>query len=135
MKILECSTHGDKRFSALYARVSVYGVYDTIENHYQKCKKDASGNPVEKGKQPNHIVVNNKKLDIKYLTPYYKSLWVKYLDQNKDLVEFLKNFDDFNDKFKGKNTVNCQADVIRQYIKNGRESIINECFDFFNQIR
>ena len=39
MKILECSTHGDKRFSALYAKVSVYGVYDTIEIIIKNVRK------------------------------------------------------------------------------------------------
>lgn len=31
--------------------------------------------------------------------------------------------------FKGKST-NCQADVIRQYIKQGRDSILIECEEF-----
>lgn len=35
---LECSSKGDKRFSALYCKVSVNGKIDTIENHYQLNK-------------------------------------------------------------------------------------------------
>lgn len=38
VKILECSTAGDKRFSAFYAKVSVNGKFDSIENHYQWTK-------------------------------------------------------------------------------------------------
>ncbi|GAA4879506.1 hypothetical protein GCM10023310_69600 [Paenibacillus vulneris] len=52
-------------------------------------------------------------------------LWVKYLDDNPELVEYAKGFDDFNDIFKGK-SLNCQADVVRQYIKQGRESLVEE---------
>jgi hypothetical protein len=52
-------------------------------------------------------------------------LWAKYLDENKDVVEHLKQFDEFTDMFRGK-SVNCQADVIRQYIKEGRQSILQE---------
>ena len=53
-------------------------------------------------------------------------LWVKYLDNNPELVEYASEYDDYNDMFKGRYTVNCQADVIRQYIKQGRSSIMNE---------
>ncbi|GMX64532.1 hypothetical protein Elgi_38010 [Paenibacillus elgii] len=60
-----------------------------------------------------------------YLSQWYKMLWVKYLDDNPELVEYAKGFDDFNDIFKGK-SLNCQADVIRQYIKQGRESLVEE---------
>ena len=78
----------------------------------------------EKGLIP--VVINGKEMDKKYLTPFYKLLWVKYLDQHSELVEYASQFDDFHDIFKGKNTINCQADVVRQYIKQGRKSIMEE---------
>ena len=71
----------------------------------------------------------------KYLTPWYKLLWVKYLDNNPEIVEYASQFDDFHDIFKGKNTINCQADVVRQYIKQGRESIIEECKEFIELLK
>jgi hypothetical protein len=43
-----------------------------------------------------------------------------------ELVEYASKFDDFHDVFKGKNTINCQADVVRQYVKQGRKSIMDE---------
>lgn len=105
----------------------MYGKNANIETHYQNCKKfnDASIVSV-KGKNPDYIIINNLKLDKIYLTPFYKLLWVKYLDAHPDLVEYASKFDDFHDIFKGKNTINCQADVIRQYIKQGRQSIMEE---------
>ena len=39
MKILECSSAGDKRFSAFYALVDVFGVTNSIERHYQSVKR------------------------------------------------------------------------------------------------
>lgn len=51
MKILECSSKGDKRFSAFYAKIKVFGIYDSIENHYQNCKRDSNGRPVKKGQK------------------------------------------------------------------------------------
>ena len=125
MKSIECSSRGYKKASALYARVECFGIIDTIENHYQSVKRDKDGNPVRKGQRVDHIIIRGHKLDPKYLTPFYKLLWTKYLDENPDVVAHLSQFDEFTDMFRGK-AVNCQADVIRQYIKEGRESILQE---------
>lgn len=127
--ILECSSKGDKRFSALYAKVKVFGVYDSIENHYQNCKRDINNQVVGKGKKVYKMVIEKTKETIElspsFLTAYYKLLWCAYLDANPNLVEYASRFNDYHDTFKGK-AVNCQADVIRQYIKAGRSSILLE---------
>lgn len=78
-----------------------------------------------KGKTPTHIELNGKQYDVKYLSQWYKMMWVNYLDNNPHLVEYAKRFDDYSDMFKGR-SVNCQADVIRQYIKQGRDSLVAE---------
>lgn len=137
--ILECSTKGDIRFSAFGATVTIFNMTDKIENLYQLCKRFGSDvAPTDwkdcKGKQPTHLIINGLKLDVKYLTPWYKLLWLTYLDANPELVAFASQFDDYNDIFKGK-SVNCQADVIRQYIKVGRDTIVEEVqelLDLFN---
>ncbi len=79
-------------------------------------------------------MLNGRELDCKYLTPYYKLLWCKYLDENPDLVEYASKFDDYNDIFKGK-SINCQADVVRQYIKEGRETILEECRELIDVLK
>jgi hypothetical protein len=143
LKILECSLRGDKRYSAFYAKVAVNGVVKSIEEHYQLSKvfsdngKLITYNNVRdaKGKKPCAFIVNNKLYDIKYLSMWYKLLWVKYLDKHPELVAYASTFDDFNDMFKGKNTVNCQADVIRQYVKCGRNSIMKECMPLINLMK
>ncbi|MBP1308841.1 hypothetical protein JOD82_001861 [Paenibacillus sp. 1182] len=131
--ILECSSRGDKRFSALNAKVEVNikGIkrLDTIEAHYQDAKEfvDHVGHFVKakdwreakswqkEGRQIVRVNIRGTVLPIDYLTYYYKLLWVKYLDANPQLVAFAKQFDDFTDMFRGKSQ-NCQADVIRQYV-------------------
>lgn len=120
---LECSSRGDKRFSALYAKVNFNGIYDTIENHYQKCKRKNNHEKVKKGEKPDYIVINNYKLPVTYLSPFYKLLWYIYLEENKELVEYAGSFDSFTDMFKGKNTVNSQADVIKEYLFNKKQII------------
>jgi hypothetical protein len=109
--------------------VKVWGKWDSIEIHYQLCKRLGDYKPLTwkdaKGKQPTHIELNGKSYDIKYLSQWYKMLWVRYLDTNPELVEYASQFDDFNDIFKGK-SLNCQADVIRQYIKQGRDCLVVE---------
>lgn len=134
MKILECSSKGDKRYSAFYAKVKVWENYDSIENHYQLCKRFGDFKPTTwrdaKGKTPTHIELNGKCYDLKYLSQWYKLLWLRYFDTNPELVSYAAEFDDYSDIFKGK-SINCQADVIRQYIKQGRESILQDCSELW----
>ena len=46
---LECSSKGDKRFSAFYAFVEFDGKYDSIEHHYQNCKRNSKHQHCQKG--------------------------------------------------------------------------------------
>lgn len=127
LSVLECSSKGDKRFSAFYAYVEIFGRNTNIERHYQSSKKFYDETITKaKGLKPDYLEINGKQLDPKYLTAWYKLLWVKYLDQHKELVAYANEFDEFNDIFKGKKSINCQADVIRQYVKQGRVSIMEE---------
>lgn len=105
----------------------MFGRNTNIERHYQSSKKFYDETIKKtKGLTPDYIEINGKQLGKKYLTAWYKLLWVKYLDQHKELVEYASTFDDFNDIFKGKKSLNCQADVVRQYVKQGRSSIMEE---------
>ncbi len=122
---LECSSKGDKRFSALYAKVKYDGKYDSIENHYQKCKRKYNNTKVEKGQKPDYIIINRNKLPVNFLSPFYKYLWFIYLEQHKELVSFASSFDNYTDMFKGKKTINSQADVIKEYIQN-KEKLIKD---------
>lgn len=135
MNILECSSKGDKRFSAFYAKISIFGVFDSVENHYQLSKRfyGENGEVIipksfrdAKGKQADYFEVKGIQFPIEYLNSFYKLLWVKYLDANPSLVKYASTFDEFTDIFKGK-SMNCQADVIKQYVKEGRSSIMKEC--------
>ena len=122
---LECSSKGDKRFSALYAKVIFDDKYDSIEHHYQNCKRKYNSSKVKKGEKPDYIIINQYKLPINFLSPFYKYLWFIYLESHKDLVKYASAFDSFTDMFKGKNTINSQADVIKEYITN-KEKLIND---------
>lgn len=141
--VLECSTYkgdkitpkGDRRFSAWGAKVKVGEDFKFIEEHYQLCKRFKVDGVLiipkdwreTKGKQDIFCFeVMGKRYEPKYLSSYYNLLWIKYLDANPSLVEFAKKFDRFTDKFKGKTTVNCQADVISRYVKEGRASLLND---------
>jgi hypothetical protein len=147
MKILECSSIGDKRFSALYAKVKAFNKVDTIENHYQLAKvfdghyqgshwSDIKGKKSKvKEMTLTGIRLNGIDYNLKFLSQWYSLLWLRFLDKRPEHVKFLSQFDDFSDVFKGKGTENCQADVIRKYIKQGRESIIEECKELISILK
>jgi hypothetical protein len=128
-RVLECSSRGDKRFSALYAKLKIKGVTHTIEEWYQLSKRFGDFVPKTwkdgKGKRPTHIEINKHKFELKYLTPWYKLLWVGYFNSNPDLLEYAKQFDEFRDSF-ARRGCNNQADVIAEIVKNGKDSILRD---------
>lgn len=134
MKVLECSTAGDRRFSAFGAYVDFFGVSAPIETHYQLAKQFGTFSPTHwreaKGRTDiTHIKVCGHEFDAKYLSQFYIFLWIMYLDKNPHLVAHAKKFDHFTDRFRG-NSINCQADVIRDYVKKGRAYCLSQCGEF-----
>lgn len=114
MRILECSTEGDTRFSALVAKVNIGGELKTIEEHYQDSKRFNSINTKytsAKGLKPDYLEVLGVKLPLKELSNWYKMLWYYYFTQNEGLLKVIEKYDAFNDAKRG-NSLNCQADVI-----------------------
>ncbi|AMN31342.1 DarT1-associated NADAR antitoxin family protein [Clostridium perfringens] len=124
-KTLECSSKGDKRFSALYAKVKVNGVLNSIENHYQNSKvfKNNKGEFITyndwkkgKGKKPIAFLIEGYLLPLNYGTMFYNLLWYKYLKCNKELEKILEQYDYYSDLFRVKGAYVCQADVINEYM-------------------
>lgn len=124
-KVLECSSRGDRRFSALFAKISIKGKEKSIEEIYQDSKRTEGGKKAGKGKPFDYIICpfTGDKMPAEEASNLYKGLWITYFTRNPDLVEYAKGFDEFHDMFRGKDTVNCQADVIAAYIKD-RDSFV-----------
>lgn len=133
--ILECSSKGDKRFSAFSAKIKIFGKNDTIENHYQMAKRIGEFKPESwrdiKGKKFTHFELDNKKIPLELSGQFYDFLWIIYLDSNPFLRKYSSMYSDYGDMFKSKKSYVCQADSIRKY-HNNRESIIDEIGDFLN---
>lgn len=124
MKILECSTRGDRRFSAFGAYITIRGKTDCIENFYQRAKRTDDGSIAGKGKPFSYFVCPFCGLEFpgEEVSDFYKGLWIIYFNKYPELLEYAAEFDDFHDMFKGK-SVNCQADVIREMVRD-KESFI-----------
>lgn len=112
--MLECSSIGDKRFSAFYAKVNFMGKCESIEKLYQEAKRfngSSYSMEIAKGRIPTSFVVGDEEFEIVHLSDYYKYLWLLYFQQHEYYLDYINQFDIFTDKFKG-NSINCQADVI-----------------------
>lgn len=100
---LECSSKGDKRFSAFYAMVNKYGNF-SIEELYQAFKVFENGETnlnwrQAKGRTPINIEECNK---------FYSHLWDTYIEENPELLETLKDSNGLSDMFGQEGHV-CQA--------------------------
>lgn len=125
-KTLECSSRGDRRFSALFAMVTINGKERSIETWYQEAKRTADGKKAGKGKPFDHIIdpFTGDALPASEATSLYRGLWITYLHHHPDLVEYASQFDDFTDSFRGEKTMNCQADIIGAYVKGDRDHYV-----------
>lgn len=97
---LECSSRGDKRFSAFYAKVNG----KSIEEQYQAAKVFEDGTTglswrEAKGRKP----VNMDEVSV-----LYKNLWKEYLINHPALIIGLKQASGLSDMF-GQKGHNCQA--------------------------
>lgn len=99
----ECSSSGDKRFSAFYARLRSFG-NRSIEEIYQAAKifEDGSTNlnwKQAKGRKPINAI-NCRIL--------YAFLWRQYITENPELVEILQQQTGLSDIY-GEENHCCQA--------------------------
>lgn len=102
---LECSSKGDKRFSAFYAKIKKFG-NRSIEDIYQ-CNKIVNGVKCKNWKEG-----KGKKADnADELSKLYFKLWIIYFKENPELYNYIKKYNGFSDIF-GKIGCNCQAEVI-----------------------
>jgi hypothetical protein len=65
---------------------------------------------------------------------FYIALWYKYLKLNPHLIAIASEYDEFADIFKGKFPF-CQADIIRQSVQHGIESLKPMCEEFMTLCR
>ena len=112
---LECSSRGDKRFSAFYARIPSEGNL-TIEEIYQAAKYFEDGSTglswrEAKGKKPTNP---------EYCRKLYSQLWDKYFEERPELIEVIKKYSGFSDIF-GQEGHACQAEEIYRIWKIANE--------------
>lgn len=97
---LECSSKGDKRFSAFYARVNG----KSIEEQYQASKifEDGSTNLTWK-EAKGRKAINQEEVSV-----LYSKLWDQYIVEHPELLEVLKKSSGLSDIF-GQSGRACQA--------------------------
>lgn len=104
---MECSSEGDRRFSAFYARVRELGSR-TIEDMYQSSKW--FGHPAGEGSEELHWshARGREPLNGKAVRELYAKLWDMYIAENPELLPVLRQATGLSDKF-GKPGRACQA--------------------------
>ena len=110
---LECSTRGDKRFSAFYAIVNG----KTIEDQYQSAKVFDDGSTGLHWKEAK----GRKAVNATQCAILYENLWRQYISEHSQLLDVLKRATGLSDMFAKKGSVN-QAQVLWKIRK---EQMIN----------
>jgi hypothetical protein len=100
---LECSSKGDKRFSAFYARVKKYG-NKTIEELYQAAKVFEDGSTGLTWREAK----GRKAVNAEETARLYRKLWQRYIKENPRLLKVLIDASGLSDIF-GQEGHMCQA--------------------------
>lgn len=127
-KVLECSSAGDRRFSAFYARVQLAGQVQSIEDWYQLSKRwEGEPAPTDwrqaKGRYPDYLEILGVRVPVALMSAWYDYLWFVYLSRSPHLVAHASQFDHFTDRYARRGGVS-QARSIRTYVKDGPQAII-----------
>lgn len=109
---LECSSKGDKRFSAFYAKIQLYG-YKSIEELYQAAKRFEDGSTGLSWREAK----GKKAINQTYCNEWYDYLWKQYLYENPHLLEILKSASGLSDIF-GQAGHCCQATTLWRILGN-----------------
>jgi DNA polymerase III epsilon subunit-like protein len=105
---LECSSKGDKRFSAFYARIHNRN-NKTIEEIYQASKVFEDGSTNLSWREAK----GRKAVNMDECSTLYSKLWDEYFSANPDLLTFIKTFNGFTDIF-GQPGHCCQATEVHR---------------------
>jgi uncharacterized phage-like protein YoqJ len=114
---LECHSEGDRRFSALYANINLWGHKKSIEDWYQGFKVTKFKNNNNKGIKPESFVINGMKFGVEYVDDIYDMLWYVYLSRNPLKLMDAMQYTEYHDKFDNNSTVS-QATSISRILNN-----------------
>jgi hypothetical protein len=106
---LECSSKGDRRFSALYAKIKRRNNL-TIETLYQARKLFRINGELVSGLSFKEAK-GKKPLNIEDCKEFYRLLWSEYFQENPHLFLTIKQYTGFSDIFGRPGSV-CQAEEI-----------------------
>jgi len=100
---LECSSRGDKRFSAFYAKIKKRD-NRSIEEIYQAAKVFSDGSTGLNWKEAK----GKKAVNMDEVSKLYSQLWNEYIEENPHLLLVLKEASGLSDIFGQKDHM-CQA--------------------------
>lgn len=116
---LECSSRGDRRFSAFYSKVHPTNVQEpddpgiSIESLYQSSKIFEDGTTglswrEAKGRKP---------VNVEHVRKVYSYLWDMYFKENPELLDVIRQYKGFSDIF-GQEGHACQAEEVYRIWKS-----------------
>jgi hypothetical protein len=156
MKIFQCQKKDHKQFTSFFSYVSVFNETRCIANHYYAAKvfKSPNGTVIfpedwkESRKLSNAGVrqigwkigdcilplrMNNKGYKIDdFGVQWYILLWYKHLRENPEKLEYLQQFDKFNDSYKNKYFPFGQSDIMLKVKQNGLNSLLSMAAELWN---
>lgn len=156
MKIFQCQKKDHKQFTSFFSYVNVFNETRCIANHYYAAKvfKSPNGTVIfpEDWKESREwakagtrqigwkigdfilpLRMNNKGYKIDdFGVQWYILLWYKHLRENPEKLEYLQQFDKFNDSYKNKSFPFGQSDIMLKVKQDGLNSLRSMATELWN---
>lgn len=126
---MDCSIRGDRRYCALFAKVTIHGKEKSIEEWYQDAKRTTDGKKAGKDKPFSYIIdpYTGNALPASDAEDLYCGLWIAYFNKHPEVVQYAEQFDDFADNYKNADDREISnVDVIQAYIKGNRGALVSD---------
>lgn len=131
---LNCTQNGDVRFHPDYAKVTLYGVTDTVNHHFGKALRDRNGDVAKTLKDVKCLIVNNVRIPVSMAEQFYFCIWYQKILSDSFTRTELSKYDDFFDG-KQEEHINSQAKVFRMYKNGGTGALKSFCNDFLQLLK
>ena len=139
IKVLECSSRGDIRFTPVNAKITLCGKERSIGELYESSKRSVDGRQVGIGEPFAYVICpfTGDKFPAKEAPWLYHGLWINYLSNNPELVKFAGQFDKFSNFFGGSGIENMYESIIAAYVKGDRKRYVAvvECSDWYKNTK
>lgn len=131
--VLNCNPINGNVITDKTARITFYGVLDSIDSIYTNGRKTVNGETAGNDNF-DHLEINGFIFDKSYCSKFYEALWWSFFKENQDMIDEIRKYDDYEDGLDD-GVINSSARVFKIIKKYGMNGLSSNCKPFLIELR